>query len=257
MDRLGRLLSLVYRDLRIQFTVSNVVWTLLSPITFIFFTGLMMVALVQNVSINGQSVTYLAFLIPGIIAEQVLSGGMMAGWTVVEDRREGNLEQILSMPFTRLDYITAILISMILFTLMYVGIVVVLALSISAINISLIAVLMMLVYLVAGTLIFGSIMLMLVTISRSYITINVSTAFITSILIFASSVYYPINANTPVILSYIAYSNPLTYIVNGIRQAFFGGVDQTSLFVLGVLILLSLTIISAVSIFYEKSKTLF
>ncbi len=256
MNRLNRLLNLIYRDLRIQFTISTVAWTLLSPIAFIFFTGMMMGALVQSVSINGQSVTYLAFLIPGIIAEQVLSGGLMAGWTVVADRREGDLEQILSMPFTRLDYIAAMLISMILFTLMYVSVVVVLASAISAINISLMAVLMMLVYLVAGTLIFGSIMLMIVTISRSYTAINIAGAFIASILIFASSVYYPINANTPVVLSYIAYSNPLTYIVNGIRQAFFGGLDTTSLFVMGLLVLLSFAIMTVVTLFYERSKTL-
>ncbi|MBX8635528.1 MAG: ABC transporter permease [Thermoplasmata archaeon] len=212
---------LARRNVQVNTDPGTLVFLLLMPTIYLIFMGYMYGSLISNLSVGGHSVSYISFLSPGIIAFQTLTAGSVAGSMLWSDRRYGMFEQILSIPYTRAEYLLGIIfttmalsifgaLAMLLISLVIGALVSITALGVAAIIFSLIF----------GSLFWGSFNLALAAKSRSNQMYNSIQVIILFLAGFASTVFYPISAGTPAALRYIMVLNPLTYITDTIRAGY-------------------------------------
>ncbi len=199
------------------------------PAFLIVILGTMFNQLIPSV---GSSGSYTAFLVPGMIASQMITGAVLAGRIFWLDRRWAMVEQIFSGPFLRAEYLAALLLTALLFSLVGVGIMVLVALPLIGVaHLSLAEIGVILGTIALGSLFFGGLLIAIGGRIRSanlYFTIQ---SLLQYFLIFISTVYYPVSAGTPLVLRAIVYANPLTYAADTVRDAFthsFGASDLTA-----------------------------
>jgi ABC-2 type transport system permease protein len=188
------------------------------PAFLIVILGTMFNQLIPSV---GSSGSYIAFLVPGMIASQMITGAVLAGRVFWLDRRWAMVEQIFSGPFIRAEYLAALLVTALLFSLVGVGIMVLVALPLIGVpGLSAVELAVILGTIALGSLFFGGLLISIGSRIRSanlYFTIQ---SLLQYFLIFISTVYYPVSAKTPLALRAIVYSNPLTYAADTVRDAF-------------------------------------
>jgi ABC-2 type transport system permease protein len=196
------------------------------PAFLIVILGTMFNQLIHSV---GSSGSYVAFLVPGMIASQMITGAVLSGRVFWLDRRWAMVEQIFSGPYLRAEYLAALLVTSLLFSLVGVGIMVLVALPLIGIpGLSAAEVGVILGTIALGSLFFGGVLIAIGGRIRSanlYFTIQ---SVLQYFLIFISTVYYPVTATTPEVLRAIVYANPLTYAADTVRDAFthtFGSQD--------------------------------
>jgi ABC-2 type transport system permease protein len=204
------------------------------PAFLIVILGTMFDQLIPSVGASGS---YIAYLVPGMIASQMITGAVLAGRIFWLDRRWAMVEQIFSGPFLRAEYLAALLLTALLFSLVGVGIMVLVALPLIGLTpLSPLEVGAILGTIALGSLFFGGLLVAIGGRIRSanlYFTIQ---SVLQYFLIFISTVYYPVTSKTPVALRVIVYSNPLTYAANTVRDAFthsFGSGDLVGASILG------------------------
>lgn len=188
------------------------------PAFLIVILGTMFNQLIPSVGASGS---YIAFLVPGMIASQMITGAVLSGRIFWLDRRWAMVEQIFSGPFLRAEYLAALLITALLFSLVGVGIMVLVALPLVGIpGLSAVELAVILGTIALGSLFFGGLLIAIGGRIRSanlYFTIQ---SVLQYFLIFISTVYYPVSAKTPEVLRVIVYANPLTYAADTVRDAF-------------------------------------
>jgi len=188
------------------------------PAFLIVILGTMFNQLIPSV---GSSGSYIAFLVPGMIASQMITGAVLAGRVFWLDRRWAMVEQIFSGPFIRAEYLAALLVTALLFSLVGVGIMVLVALPLIGVpGLSAVELAVILGTIALGSLFFGGLLISIGSRIRSanlYFTIQ---SLLQYFLIFISTVYYPVSAKTPLALRAIVYANPLTYAADTVRDAF-------------------------------------
>lgn len=188
------------------------------PAFLIVILGTMFNQLIGSV---GSSGSYIAFLVPGMIASQMITGAVLSGRIFWLDRRWAMVEQIFSGPFLRAEYLAALLLTSLLFSLVGVGIMVLVALPLVGIaQLSGLEILVILGTIALGSAFFGGLLIAIGGRIRSanlYFTIQ---SLLQYFLIFISTVYYPVTAKTPLVLRAIVYGNPLTYAADTVRDAF-------------------------------------
>ncbi|HTW77782.1 MAG TPA: ABC transporter permease [Thermoplasmata archaeon] len=188
------------------------------PAFLIVILGTMFNQLIPSVGASGS---YVAYLVPGMIASQMITGAVLAGRIFWLDRRWAMVEQIFSGPFLRAEYLAALLLTALLFSLVGVGIMVLVALPLIGVTpLSAFEILGILGTIALGSLFFGGLLIAIGGRIRSanlYFTIQ---SLLQYFLIFISTVYYPVTAKTPFVLRAIVYANPLTYAANTVRDAF-------------------------------------
>jgi ABC-2 type transport system permease protein len=204
------------------------------PAFLIVILGTMFDQLIPSVGASGS---YIAYLVPGMIASQMITGAVLAGRIFWLDRRWAMVEQIFSGPFLRAEYLAALLLTALLFSLVGVGIMVLVALPLIGLTpLSPLEVGAILGTIALGSLFFGGLLIAIGGRIRSanlYFTIQ---SVLQYFLIFISTVYYPVTSKTPFVLRAIVYSNPLTYAANTVRDAFthsFGDSDLVAGSILG------------------------
>ncbi len=213
------------------------------PAFLIVILGTMFDQLIPSVGASGS---YIAYLVPGMIASQMITGAVLAGRIFWLDRRWAMVEQIFSGPFLRAEYLAALLLTALLFSLVGVGIMVLVALPLIGLTpLSPLEVGAILGTIALGSLFFGGLLVAIGGKIRSanlYFTIQ---SLLQYFLIFISTVYYPVTAKTPVVLRAIVYANPLTYAANTVRDAFthsFGYGDLIGTAILAGLSLVTFTL---------------
>jgi ABC-2 type transport system permease protein len=213
------------------------------PAFLIVILGTMFDQLIPSV---GSSGSYIAYLVPGMIASQMITGAVLAGRIFWLDRRWAMVEQIFSGPFLRAEYLAALLVTALLFSLVGVGIMVLVALPLIGLTpLSPLEVGAILGTIALGSLFFGALLVALGGRIRSanlYFTIQ---SLLQYFLIFISTVYYPVTSKTPEVLRAIVYANPLTYAANTVRDAFthsFGSGDLVGASILGGLAIVTFTL---------------
>ncbi len=210
------------------------------PAFLIVILGTMFDQLIPSVGASGS---YVAFLVPGMIASQMITGAVLAGRIFWLDRRWSMVEQLFSGPFLRAEYLAALLLTALLFSLVGVGIMVLVALPLIGLaRLSLLESLVILGTIALGSLFFGGLLVAIGGRIRSanlYFTIQ---SLLQYFLIFVSTVYYPVTATTPRLLRAIVYANPLTYAADTVRDGFthtFGSSDLVAGAILSVLAVLA------------------
>ncbi len=237
--RLPSLLRLVVRNFVSNLDPLAMVIRFGQPAFLVVVLGTMFSALVPPGTVAAGS--YMAFLVPGAIAFQMVAGGVIAGNLFWLDRRWSMVEQIFVGPFRRAEYLAALVLTALLFSLVGVGLMILVAIpfihlpALTALDLAVI-----LLTIAMGGLFFATFLIAIGTRLRSanaYFTIQ---SFIQLFLVFLSTVYYPVSAKTPRLLADVLYANPLTYAANAVRDAFLNRLGTTDVLALGILSGLSL-----------------
>jgi len=251
---MNKIFRLTYRILVSSMDLNTIGFFIMMPVGYLIIMGLMMGSIVPYMYYNGLKISYITFIAPGIVADQILIGGSLAGWILWQDKRIGMLEQIFSMPYTRFDYLIGNLISMIIVTFGGAMVMTFVAIPFISLEISIFGLFLVVVFLVLGTFIFGSIMLALGAIVKSNQIFNLVSNIVFFIVTFASSVFYPLTSDTPILLKIVAEVNPLTYVVDGIRSAYLNQIGINDLFDFLILLVLSFVFMTIATIAYRKIK---
>jgi ABC-2 type transport system permease protein len=236
---------LVYRNIVAAIDKMFLIWQIAFPVVYIFVAGYAYSALIgdQGITIGSLSVTYVAFLTAGMIGFNVMNGSTIAGAIIWNDKRNGMFQQILVMPFNKVQYVIANLITLILIGLASAAVIMIIGLPtiFQDINITLWSIPYTIYALGAGSIFFGSFTIILSTKMKSSEGYNVISNGLFLFFAFVSSAFYPAEG-LPQPLSTLFYVNPLTYIVDITRAGIFSQVDTfTNLQVL-ILGLLSATV---------------
>jgi ABC-2 type transport system permease protein len=239
--RLPPVLRLVVRNFASNLDPLTVVVRFGQPAITIVVLGTMFSPLISANVTGGGS--YTAFLVPGMVAFQMITGGVVSGNLFWLDRRWAMVEQIFSGPFLRSEYLAGLVLTTLLFALVGVGVMMLVGLPFTGLPaLSWLGAGAVLLTVALGSIFFAGFLIALGTRLRSanaYFTIQ---SFLQLFVIFLSTVYYPVTDRTPKVLAVIFYGNPLTYAANTIRDAFagsLGGADLLSLGILGLLALLA------------------
>jgi ABC-2 type transport system permease protein len=236
--RIPPVVRLVIRNFASNLDPLTIIIRFGQPAVTIVVLGTMFSSIISS-SVTGGS-SYTAFLVPGMIAFQMITGGVVSGNLFWLDRRWSMVEQIFSGPFLRSEYLGGLVLTTLLFSLVGVGVMILVGLPFIGLpSLSAVGVGAVLLTVALGSIFFAGLLIALGTRLRSanaYFTIQ---SFLQLFVIFLSTVYYPITSKTPKVLAAIFYGNPLTYAANTIRDAFGGTLGTSDLGSLGILALLA------------------
>jgi ABC-2 type transport system permease protein len=227
-------LRLVVRNFASNLDPLTVVIRFGQPAVTIVVLGTMFSTIISP-QVTGRG-SYTAFLVPGMVAFQMITGGVVSGNLFWLDRRWALVEQLFSGPFLRAEYLGGLVLTTLLFSLVGVGVMMLVGLPFIGLPaLSPAGVAGVLATVALGSVFFAGLLISLGTRLRSanaYFTIQ---SFLQLFVIFLSTVYYPITSRTPRALAAVFYANPLTYAANTIRDAFAGGLGTPDLAALGIL----------------------
>jgi len=228
---------LIVRNFASNLDITTVLIRFGQPAITIIVLGTMFSTIVSSTVTGGTS--YTAFLVPGMVAFQMITGGVVSGNLFWLDRRWSMVEQVFSGPFLRAEYLAGLVLTSLLFSLVGVGIMILVALPFIGIPpLSPLAAAAVLLTVGLGSVFFSGLLIAIGSRLRSANAYFSIQSFLQLFAIFVSTVYYPVTSRTPRVLADIFYLNPLTYAANTIRDAFsntLGTGDLVSLSILAAL----------------------
>jgi ABC-2 type transport system permease protein len=219
---LPKLVRLIYRNILVNTDPGSLVILVGLPALYLIFFGFGF----QSLSGSGGGHSYLAFLTPGILSFQVVMAGTVGGSILWADRRWGMFAQLLSGPFTRLQYLLGIMFTSLLFGLG--GAAVMLAVAWALLGsgpTSLLDLGIMFGVIVVGSIFFGALMLFLGALVKSNTAYNSIQILLIFVVNFASTVFYPLSSGLPAALQVLFQINPLTYVADAVRGAYSGSLS--------------------------------
>jgi ABC-2 type transport system permease protein len=149
--------------------------------------------------------------------------GTVGGSILWADRRWGMFAQLLSGPFTRLEYLLGIMLTSMLFGLGGAAVMLAVALALlGSIPTSALALGTMFGVIVLGSIFFGALMLFLGALVKSNTAYNSIQILLIFLVNFASTVFYPLSSSLPLAIQVLFQINPLTYVADAVRGAYSG-----------------------------------
>jgi len=236
--RLPPIVRLIVRNFASNLDPLTIIIRFGQPAVTIIVLGTMFSSIISSSVTGGAS--YTAFLVPGMVAFQMITGGVVSGNLFWLDRRWSMVEQVFSGPFLRSEYLAGLVLTSLLFSLVGVGIMMLVGLPFIGIPaLSALGVLAVLLTVALGSVFFASLLIAIGLQLRSANAYFSIQSFLQLFVIFLSTVYYPVTPKTPKVLAAVFYANPLTYAANTIRDAFAGTLGPSDLVSLGILGLLA------------------
>jgi ABC-2 type transport system permease protein len=238
-------IRLVVRNFRAAIDPITMLVVFGQPAFLVVVFGLGFGQLIQTV---GSSGGYIAYLVPGMIATTMITGAVLSARVLWLDRRFSMVEQILSGPFRRVDYLLALNLTTLLFSLVGVGILMIVAVPLLGWHgPSALGIIVVLGTVALGATFFGGALIAIASRTQSATLFFTTQSVLQFFVIFVSTVYYPVSAGLPVALKVAMDGNPLTYAANIMRDAFSGAYGPGDLIagtVLATLALLSFVLAS-------------
>ena len=210
--------KLTIRNFKSSLDREFLVIQLVLPLFFIFVAGFGYTLIVPSV----EGVSYETFLATGAVAMTVMSSSMLSGTMIWFDRNFGMFEQLLMGPFTRLEYVVSVALSVILTGLASALLVFIVSLTVST-NVSLApaSLIQLLVALILGSLFFGGFGIFVSLRVKSSEALAATMNLMFFVFTFLSSVFYP-SCNNYFLLRTIFQINPLTYVADLVRHSLVG-----------------------------------
>jgi ABC-2 type transport system permease protein len=231
---------------------SRIIGMLAMPLLFLSFMGMGF----SGMAIPGLSggVSYISFLVPGIVGMGMLFTSMFAGISVLWDREFGFLKEIMIAPVNRVSIVlgriaggaTTALIQGVLILLISM----VIGFRVPGILAFLTAVVFML--LIATT--FIGLGLVFASKMRDMQGFNLIMNFVIFPLFFLSGALFPLD-NLPAFIKVISFIDPLTYGIDGMRASLIGFSAFGIMTDLAVLLGFSAVMIFLGAYFFEKSES--
>jgi ABC-2 type transport system permease protein len=225
---LPNLLRLIYRNILVNTDPGSLIILIGLPGMYLVFFGFGFQSITSG---SGSGTGYLSFLTPGIMAFQVVMAGTVGGSMLWADRRWGMLSQLLSGPFTRLQYLMGIMLTSVLFGL--TGALVMLGVAfalLGSIPTQLLAYGVIFASITVGSIFFGALMLLIAALVKSNTAYNSVQILLIFVVNFASTVFYPLTNGLPIVLRALFEVNPLTYVADAVRGAYAGTLTMTDVY---------------------------
>ena len=225
---LPNILRLVYRNLLVNTDPGSLIILIGLPGMYLVFFGYGFQSVAAG---GGGGSSYLTYLTPGIMSFQVVMAGTVGGSMLWADRRWGMLSQLLTGPFTRLQYLLGIMLTSMLFGLG--GSVVMLGVAyalLGSIPTQPVALAIIFATITVGSILFGSLMLFIAALVKSNTAYNSIQILLIFVVNFASTVFYPLSSGLPVVLKVLFYVNPLTYVSDAVRGAYTSTLTSTDVY---------------------------
>lgn len=231
---------------------SRVIGALAMPLFFLGFLGLGFNRM--GVPGIGRDLSYIHFLVPGIIGMSLLFSSTFAGLSVLWDREFGFLKEIMVTPVNRVSIVigriaggtTTALIQ----GLMLVGIALIIGFKIPGAGSFLLAVVFMLLI----TTTFIGLGLIFASVMKDMQGFGIIMNFVMFPMLFLSGAMYPLK-NLPTAVRVLSYADPLTFGIDGLR----GTLIRVSAFPVGfdVLIMAAFSVIMVIlgAWFFERSES--
>lgn len=227
--------AVFYRDYRQRITnIAWVFWDLFVPVAYLmlFGTGFER-AFAEQFIVDGQTVGYAEFLLPGVIAMTTFGIAMNTSWSFFMDKDSGIFYELLTYPITRQQLLigkicfNVVLSTIGSFLVVMLGVVVLqVGIRWSFLPLTVIAV----VVTTAGWFFLFSIFAIRLRRMDSFNTFT-SAAYI--ILMFISTMFYPI-ADMPIWFRVVAWLNPMTWQVDVVRFSLLGAGSPTAILLEGI-----------------------
>jgi ABC-2 type transport system permease protein len=244
-------IRLVYRNIWVNTDPGSLIILIGLPGMYLVFFGFGFQSIAGG---GGSGNSYLTYLTPGIMAFQVVMAGTVGGSMLWADRRWGMLSQLLTGPFTRLQYLLGILFTSILFGL--AGALVMLGVAyllIGSVPTGLVALGIIFGSITVGSILFGGVMLLLAAVTKSNTAYNSIQILLIFVVNFASTVFYPLSSGLPVVLKVLFYVNPLTYVADAVRGAYSSSLTSTDALQMLVLIVEAVVVLAVATRTYMRS----
>lgn len=239
---ISAIFSLVYRNLISSIDKVFLIWQVVFPIVYIFVAGYSYSALLgeEPVRFGNAQIAYPAYLAAGMIGFNVMNSSTVAGSIIWNDKRNGMFQQILVMPFTRMQYIVSNLLTIMLMGVASASLIVAAGFPtmLGNANTTLLSIPYTIYALLSGAIFFGSITIIISTKLKSSEGFNVIVNGIFLFFAFASSAFYP-SDGVPEPLHTAFYINPLTYIVDITRAGIFSEISMFTIIEVVVMAALS------------------
>lgn len=240
------IIRLVNRNLTVSINPGFLIWQVAFPLIYIFVAGFAYTSLIDRVPFGTGDLDYPAFLATGMIGFNIMNSTLVTGIIIWNDRRHGMFEQIMSGPFTRIQYILSNVITQGIVGLASATLITALGYMayFEHVEFGLATIPLVVFASITGSVLFGSIASIISTRLRSSEGFNVviNTAFL--FFAFVSTAFYPASG-APEPLATAFYLNPLTYLVDVIRAGIFGAITEQIILEMCVLAVLAAVLFAA------------
>lgn len=217
------ILAVFYRDYRQRITnIGFMFWDLIAPLAYLalFGTGFER-AMPAGFLVDGQNVSYVAFLLPGVLAMTAFSVAMNTSWTFFMDKDSGIFYEVLTYPITRMQFLIGKICFNVLLSTTGAALTVALGVSIMGVPVQW-AYLPLTLLAVMATTAGWFFMFSLFSIRMDRMdAFNTFTSVCYILLMFMSTLFYPI-ADMPAWFRAVAWINPMTWQVDLLRFCVLG-----------------------------------
>lgn len=207
-----------YRDLlRFVRDRSRVAASVVFPLLFLGIFGAGFTNIVGEMT---GGVDLMQFMYPGVIAMGLVTGALSAGISVVSDREEGFLREIMVAPLSRTGIVFGKAIGATTVGLVQTLLLLAIA-PLVAVDVTVGAVLELLPMAVVLSLAVAGLGILISTFVRSQEGVQMLIQLLVFPLVFLAGVFFPVDS-VPVWMEVVSKVNPVTYGVDAIRQALLG-----------------------------------
>lgn len=233
---------MTYRNLVASVDKVFLIWQVVFPIFYIFISGYSYSALIgnQGIRLGDIFVSYPSYLAAGMIGFNVMNSSTVAGSIIWNDKRNGMFQQLLVMPFTKLQYIISNLVTIMIMGLASALLILLVGLPtmLGSANPTFWSIPYTIFAIIIGSIFFGSFTVIISTRLKSSEGFNVISNGIFLFFAFASSTFYPAEGVTEP-LKTAFYINPLTYIVDITRAGIYSQITDFVIVEVAVISILS------------------
>lgn len=244
--------ALWFRDIKIfSRSASRIIGSIAMPLFFLGFLGF---GYSKMQIPNAPGTSYIQFLVPGIIGMSLLFSSMFAGLSLLWDREDGFLKEIMIAPVKRISIVigrtaggvsTSLIQSLLIFLLSFL-----LGFKISGILVFIYS----LVFMILISTAFNAFGLIFASNMKDFQGFNLIINFIMFPFFFLSGALFPID-NLPLWVRIISYLDPLTYGVDGLRGILIGLKKFPVYLDFLILLVITAAMLGLAAYFFEKSES--
>ena len=222
--------AVFYRDYRQRITnAAFLVWDLMIPLTYLLLFGLGFDRLLGGaIALGGQQISYIAFLLPGILAMVTFYVALNTSWGFFMDKDSGIFYELLTFPITR----GQLLIGKIGFNVLVslIGSLLAILVAFFALGVEIRSDLLPLTALIVAVTTGGWFFLFAIAaiLMKRMDSFNTVTSAAYILLMFLSTMFYPLDG-LPSWFQTLALLNPMTWQVDLLRFSLLGTGDATTL----------------------------
>ncbi len=204
------------RDLKKFFRQkSRLIGMIARPLTWLFLIGTGLNQVIKG----GLGVSYIQFILPGILGMTILFSAMFSSISIVWDREFGFMKEILVTPVSRLSVAFGKIVSGMLVSTIQ-GVIIMAAAPFIGIRFTIYEALLLIVFVMVVSMCIAAIGVFIASMIKSFESFNIIMNFIVMPMFFLSGAMYPISV-LPKFMRYLMYLNPLSYGIDSFKHVMF------------------------------------